>query len=234
MIAAASRSISARGRTRCRRRRAGTKSTLHSLPGYYGYYVGNLVRLPALAVMLLWMVARAARHRCAGRRAAAGGRSELSAGRAESADQRHPNLATGNIVSGDVDAAVLRGAANYAILEPSARWVAFRSCSRSAGGILGSCLRLAAHPADLRARNRVERIVMVHADRRLEYRHPHHHRHRAVGACSRRSASSEGAAHRVPVRPGMEPADGAARRPGRFVRRLRRGAAVRRYAADHG
>ncbi len=62
---------------------------------------------------------------------------------------------------------------------------------------------------------------------------PDHRRHRVLGAVRIDPLLRSGADHRLPVRPRVEPADGAPRRSGRGRGQLRRGAAVRRHLDDH-
>ena len=130
--------------------------------------------------------------------------------------------------------------ADPAMLAAADHLLALRALSRialavavGAAAIAGSCSRPPRIVPALRARNSVERVGGHPADRLLDDRDPHHRRHRPFAAVRVAALLRQVPLHRIPVRPAVEPADGDARRPGRQFRRLRRGAAVRRHAADH-
>ncbi|MCF7985717.1 MAG: phosphate ABC transporter permease subunit PstC [Thiohalocapsa sp.] len=133
---------------------------LHSLPGYYGYYVALWVGIPALLLLLAWtglqdrvvtglMVAELPAELTA----------DMSPGRVGLMVNDIKNLATGNITSGNVTPEIRAAADRYQRLSETAnlaRWLLI-------GAVLIAGLTFAwrqVSPA-LRARNRVEGTVMV-------------------------------------------------------------------------
>jgi phosphate transport system permease protein len=134
------------------------KSSLHSLPGYYGYFTAIWCVLPPLLVIFLWVliepkviVALVVRD--------IPDAMGLSAGELNLLVNNIQNLAVGDAVSGRVDAA---------LREASERFVDYRATSRmllsalTLGiAVLGGALALRGIRPSLRARNRVEAVLQV-------------------------------------------------------------------------
>jgi len=134
--------------------------TLHSLPGYYGFYTALWAGLPALLLLGFWvgfqdvivtglMEAELPAELTAG----------LSAGQKGLLLNDIKNLATGNIVSGEVTPALQTAADHYAHLRglaTIAMWTLVLAVAL--GGLTLAWKRT--HP-ELRARNRVESTLMV-------------------------------------------------------------------------
>jgi phosphate transport system permease protein len=133
---------------------------LHSLPGYYGYYVALWVGIPALLILLAWtglqdrvvtglMVAELPAELT----------TDLSPGRLGLMVNDIKNLATGNITSGDVTPEVQAAADRYQRLSETAnlaRWLLVAAVALA--GLTFAWRQVS--PA-FRARNRVEGTVMV-------------------------------------------------------------------------
>lgn len=133
---------------------------LHSLPGYYGYYVALWVGVPALLILLAWtglqdrvvtglMIAELPHELTAG----------LSPGRVGLMVNDIKNLATGNITSGAVTPEIQAAADRYQRLNETAnlaRWLLIAAVLLAA--LTFGSRQIA--PA-FRARNRVEGTVMV-------------------------------------------------------------------------
>ena len=133
--------------------------SLHSLPGYYGYFTAIWCVLPALAVILLWILVepRVIVALVVGELPES--TRSLSAGEVDLLVNNIRNLAAGDAVSGEVDV-VLRAAAD--------RFVEFTRISRmmlstlvlGLAGIGGALAWRRIDPA-FRARNRVEQVVLA-------------------------------------------------------------------------
>ncbi len=138
---------------------SGGVKTLHSLPGYYGFYTALWVGLPALLLLAGWiffqdtlvtrlMVAQLPESIQA-----------LQADRLGLVVNDVRNLATGNIVSADVTPEMQAAADHYLRLQGIARaalWVVVLIIAAIALGIAHRRIS-----PDLRARNLVERAVLV-------------------------------------------------------------------------
>ncbi|MGP1394098.1 MAG: phosphate ABC transporter permease subunit PstC [Inquilinaceae bacterium] len=146
------------GRGRATAVSGGRPGRLHSVPGYHGLLVALWAGLPALIVLLIWISTQSViidglilRDLPA---AMTEGRSDAEI-RLLLVDIR--NLATGNIVSRDADAALIDAAARYNRLHGLGGWALVAiALSLAAGGLFLARGKIA---ADLRARNRVERVV---------------------------------------------------------------------------
>lgn len=138
---------------------AGIKS-LHSLPGYYGFYAALWAGLPALLLLGLWaglqdhlvislVMAQLSPDLVAG----------LSDGQLSLLVSDIQNLARGNIVAGEVTPAIQAAAADYGRLQQLATltlWIL--ALAIGLGGLTLAWFRIA---PSLRARNRVEGVVRV-------------------------------------------------------------------------
>jgi phosphate transport system permease protein len=135
-------------------------SALHSLPGYYGFYTALWAGLPAILILALWsglqdhvvtalVKAELPTEMTQG----------LSEGRLGLLVNDVKNLATGNIVSGESSPEIQAAADHYVRLQQIARLALWGLVFALAlGGMALSLNRIA---PDLRARNGVERTVMV-------------------------------------------------------------------------
>jgi len=130
--------------------------TLHSLPGYYGFYAALWAGLPALLLLGFWVGFQDV---------IVTGLTEAELPAGLSAGQKGlllndiKNLATGNIVSGEVTPALQTAADHYAHLRglaTIAMWTLVLAVAL--GGLTLAWKRT--HP-ELRARNRVESTLMV-------------------------------------------------------------------------
>jgi phosphate transport system permease protein len=130
---------------------------LHSLPGYYGYFVAIWVALPALALVVAWL---SFEPRLIVALVVSGlpeSYQNLSAGELNLLVNNIQNLAAGDVVSVDVNA-TLRDAA--------ARLTGYQDKSRDllavvalGLAVLGGVRAWRMIDPDLRARNRVERVI---------------------------------------------------------------------------
>lgn len=130
---------------------------LHSLPGYYGYYVAIWVALPALGLLLLWLLVEPRIVVALVVNGLPDAYQSLSPGELNLLVNNIQNFAAGDVVSVAVDQ-VLQDAAtqsnNY--LAKSRQILAVFALGLA--GLAGSLAWRRIHP-DLRARNRVERVV---------------------------------------------------------------------------
>lgn len=136
-----------------------TTATLHSLPGYYGYFTALAAALPALAVLALWlslepMVIESALVDSLPEETRNLPEAELGL---VLNDVR--NLATGDIVGAEVDGEMRAAAERYLELRERSRdllSVLTLAVAFAGGGIAWLRLR-----PELRARNRVETVVLA-------------------------------------------------------------------------
>ena len=134
-------------------------SVLHSLPGYYGYFTAIWCLLPALAILFLWVLLE---PRFIVALVVAGlpeSYQSLSAGELNLLVNNIQNLAAGDAVSGDVDSGLREAALRfqeYSVM--SRRFLAVLTLGL--GGLGGAIAWRRIQP-DLRARNRVEQIIML-------------------------------------------------------------------------
>lgn len=132
-------------------------SVLHSLPGYYGYYVAIWCALPALALLFVWMILEP-------RIVVAMVISELpesyrslSAGELDLLVNNIRNLATGDVVSVEVDQALQDAAILLNGYGARSRQLLAVLSLGLAG--LGGTLAWRRIRPELRARNRVENVI---------------------------------------------------------------------------
>jgi phosphate transport system permease protein len=134
--------------------------TLHSLPSYYGLYAALWAGLPALLLLAFWSGFQDTIITALVKAELPPAMTEgLSEGRIGLLLNDIKNLATGNIVSGEVTPAVQAAADNYVRLESLAEialWVL-----ALAVGLAGLSIAWRQTAPALRARNRVESTIMV-------------------------------------------------------------------------
>ncbi|RZV38594.1 MAG: phosphate ABC transporter permease subunit PstC [Chromatiales bacterium] len=135
----------------------GHGSALHSLPGYYGYYVAIWAVLPALALLLVWVMIEPRVIVALVVNALPDAYRNLPPGELNLLINNIQNLAAGDVVSVDVDD-VLQDAATMfnAYIEKSRQFLAVLALGMA--GLGGAMAWRRIHP-DLRARNRVERVI---------------------------------------------------------------------------
>ncbi len=130
---------------------------LHSLPGYYGYYVAIWVALPALGLLLLWVLIEPRIVVALVVNGLPESYQSLSVGELNLLVNNIQNLAAGDVISVDVDEVLQNAASQFtSYLEKSRQILAVLAVG--VAGLAGSFAWRRIHP-DLRARNRVERVV---------------------------------------------------------------------------
>jgi len=132
---------------------------MHSLPSYYGTYVALWCGLPALLLLGIWLSLQGSLVEAlvvAGLPAEAQG---LSADRLSLLMSDIKNLARGNVVRQQPDPVVVAAAAHYSRLQGTA--IAAMVVVVLAAAIVGLSLAWRQVAPQMRARNRVERVVMV-------------------------------------------------------------------------
>ncbi len=156
------------GRGRARALAAGSRTRLHSLPGYYGAHVAIWIALPALILFVFWISFQSAivegivwnglpdKVTVQGE---TGQKEALAPERKRLLIDNIANYATGDIVSGEITPLVKQGAARFLRLQALSSWI-----MAAAMAILAALGLLAAYrsvsPA-MRARNRVERAILI-------------------------------------------------------------------------
>jgi len=137
----------------------GHGSSLHSLPGYYGYFTAMWCLLPALAVLFLWVLFEAnviVSLTVAGLPEA---QRSLSPGELNLLVNNIQNLSAGDAVSGDVDAALRKAAIRYQEYGAASRQMLAALALGLAG--LGGTIAWRRINPKFRARNRVEHVVQL-------------------------------------------------------------------------
>lgn len=135
----------------------GHGTALHSLPGYYGYYVAIWCILPALLLLMLWLMLEPRLVIALIVKGLPEAYQSLSEGQLNLLINNIQNLASGDVVSVDVDAALRNSADMYnAYVAKSRQLLVVLTL-----GIAGFAAALAWRriQPDLRARNRVERVI---------------------------------------------------------------------------
>ncbi len=209
---------------------AASGAHIHSLPTYHGLFTASAAIIPMLALLVVWGPT-APRHRRAFLHRRAPGRSAS------------PSM-TWRAAPSSARSGWPRGGSRRARAPPSSRRAPPSPPGEPASSVgllvLGGLFRRARRvvglfpprpavprPQSLRGRGQGG------ADRLLGGRDPHHRRHRLLGDVRDASLLRPLSRLRFPVRHAVEPADRDPRGSGRLVRRLRRGAALRRHDADH-
>jgi phosphate transport system permease protein len=134
-------------------------SVLHSLPGYYGYFTAIWCLLPALAILFSWILLE---PRVIVALVVAGlpeVYQSLSAGELNLLVNNIQNLAAGDAVSGDVDSVLREAAVRFQEYSTMSRRI-LAMLTLGLGGLGGAIAWRRIKP-DLRARNRVEQIILV-------------------------------------------------------------------------
>ena len=145
------------GRKKALSAAGGNLRTLHSLPNYYGYYLALWAGLPALAVFTLWLTLEPQIVESLLVASLPEGQRSLSPGRLGLLINDIRNLASGNIVSREVEPAIQEAADHYTRLRDTSRVaLAVAVLSLAVAGLTFGRKRIS---AKLRARNQVETVV---------------------------------------------------------------------------
>lgn len=145
------------GRKKALSAASGNLRTLHSLPNYYGYYLALWAGLPALAVFTLWLTLEPQIVESLLVASLPEGQRSLSPGRLGLLINDIRNLASGNIVSREVEPAIQEAADHYTRLRDTSRVaLAVAVLSLAVAGLTFGRKRIS---AKLRARNQVETVV---------------------------------------------------------------------------
>jgi phosphate transport system permease protein len=132
---------------------------LHSLPGYYGYYVAIWTLLPALALMLVWIMAEPQVIVALIIKSLPAAQRDMSPGELNLLVNNIQNLASGDVVAGEVDAVLRNAADRYLEYTSTSRWLL---AALSIGlALLGGLLARRRINKQFRARNSVEQVVGV-------------------------------------------------------------------------
>lgn len=135
----------------------GHGTELHSLPGYYGYYVAIWCVLPALFLVLAWLLIESRLVVALVVDGLPGSYENLSAGELNLLINNIKNLASGDVVSVDVDATLQDAATLFNDYIAKSRQLLAVLAIGIAG--LGAATAWRRIEPDLRARNRVESVV---------------------------------------------------------------------------
>ena len=130
---------------------------LHSLPGYYGYYVSIWVALPALALLLAWLAVEPRLIIALVVKGLPESYQSLPAGELNLLINNIRNLAAGDVVSVSVDE-VLQGAADQLLVLETKSSQLLAVLALGLAGLSGAFAWRRIEP-DLRARNRVENVI---------------------------------------------------------------------------
>ncbi len=145
------------GRKRSLRLVSGRVRDLHSLPSYYGMQTALWCGIPALLLLVLWISFEGSVVTALVVNDLPTEIQNLPPERLNLVLNDIRNLATGNIVSGQVDAMTRQAADHYAALEQISRMAMFVLALSLA--ILGGLLAQRTISRHQRARNRVEKVV---------------------------------------------------------------------------
>jgi phosphate transport system permease protein len=138
---------------------AGTAGSLHSLPGYYGYFTAIWCLLPALLVLLVWVVLEPGIIIALLVKQLPAEQQALSSGELNLLLNNIQNLANGDAISGRADAMLQDAAARFTAYSAASRRILVVLTLGTAG--LGSVLAWRRISPTFRARNKVEQVVLV-------------------------------------------------------------------------
>ena len=130
---------------------------LHSLPGYYGYYVAIWVALPAIALLLLWMLIEPRLIIAMVVSGLPESYRNLPAGELNLLVNNIQNLASGDVISVDANEMLQAAAAQFNAYAVKSQQI-LAVLVLGVAGLGGAHAWRLIHP-DLRARNRVERVI---------------------------------------------------------------------------
>ncbi|MGB5512713.1 MAG: phosphate ABC transporter permease family protein, partial [Woeseiaceae bacterium] len=135
----------------------GKLTALHSLPGYYGYYVAIWCVLPALALLFVWMMVEPRVIVGLVTKSLPESYQQLSPGELDLLVNNIKNLASGDVLSVDVDAVLQDAASMFNDYAVKSQQLLAALALGLAG--LGAALAWRQIEPDLRARNRVEAVI---------------------------------------------------------------------------
>ena len=135
----------------------GKLTALHSLPGYYGYYVAIWCVMPALALLFVWMMVEPRVIVGLVTKSLPESYQQLSAGELDLLINNIKNLASGDVLSVDVDAVLQDAASMFNDYVVKSQQLLAALALGLAG--LGAALAWRQIEPDLRARNRVEAVI---------------------------------------------------------------------------
>ena len=131
--------------------------SLHSLPGYYGYYAAIWALLPALGLVLMWIIVEPRVIVALIVQGLPEAERAMSAGELNLLVNNIQNLATGDVVSGEVDDVLSDASVRFTELYTKSRnLLAAFSVSVA---LLGGAIAWRRISPDFRARNHVEGVV---------------------------------------------------------------------------
>ncbi|MDH3441778.1 MAG: phosphate ABC transporter permease subunit PstC [Gammaproteobacteria bacterium] len=147
------------GRERSLALAPGPKKTLslHSLPGYYGYYTAIWALLPALVLLFLWVVIEPQVVVALVVQSLPEAQRNLSPGEINLLVNNIQNLATGDVVSGEIGTVLEEASVRYLELLAISRQLLVTLAIGIAG--LGGAIAWRRITPVFRARNSVERVV---------------------------------------------------------------------------
>jgi phosphate transport system permease protein len=131
--------------------------SLHSLPGYYGYFTAIWALLPALGLMLLWLAIEPRVIVSLVVQGLSDAQQSMSAGELNLLVNNIRNLATGDVVSGDVGDSLRAAAGRYNDLLATSRQLLVTLTLGVA--VLGGGIAWRRIKPDFRARNSVEWVI---------------------------------------------------------------------------
>jgi len=135
----------------------GKGMALHSLPGYYGYYVVIWCVLPALFLLLAWILLEPKVITALVVKGLPQSYQQLSSGELDLVVNNLRNLASGDVVSISIDDKLRASAAQFVAYRGQSRWLL--AMLVFALSVLGGTFAWRRIRPDLRARNRVEAVV---------------------------------------------------------------------------
>ncbi len=132
---------------------------LHSLPGYYGYYTAIWTLLPALGLLLVWVMAESQVIVALIVKSLPDAQRDLPPGELNLLVNNIRNLASGDVVAGEVDTGLKDAAALYQEYLRLSRILL--ATMTIAFAIIGGLLARRRISRQFRARNSVEKVVSV-------------------------------------------------------------------------
>jgi phosphate transport system permease protein len=135
----------------------GNITSLHSLPGYYGYFAAIWALLPALMLALLWITIEPRLIEYLLTRGLSEGQRNLSPAQLDLFINNVRNFAAGDVVSGQADAILMQASSRLLEYQASSRRLLVTFCLSLA--VFGAVYAWRRIQPDLRARNKVERFA---------------------------------------------------------------------------
>jgi phosphate transport system permease protein len=131
--------------------------SLHSLPGYYGYHTAIWATLPALGLVLLWVLIEPRIIVALVVQSLPDTERSMSAGELNLLVNNIRNLATGDVVTGEIDTVLRQAADRFVRLEGVSRNLLVTLAIGVA--LLGGAIARRQISPDFRARNHVEGVI---------------------------------------------------------------------------